>query len=542
VTPRTLSVPSLLQDNADQYGDRTFLIDRDVRVSFAQLRQQTLALAERLRDSGVSAGGRVVILLPNWAESVVAQFGVITAGAVAVPLNIRMRADELTDVLRTLEPQAVIFTELFLTNDIAGRLEEAMRRAGVQGRLPALQVRATTLRPWAQAYERPAPGDLGRGDGAPEADAPEADASQAMVCYWTSGTTGPAKGVLHRRDLLENVVNWTGLLGYEASDVIVATRPFYYISGSCWALLGALVNGCTLVLSDTLAVRDVLALMLEHGGTVMLGGPSVYLQLMDLPELAAARPRLRLKKGFFGGEPIRAGFVERVAAELGVRRLVQSYGMTELQGFASSTDPDDLVEVTETTVGRPLPGFTFSLRSADGEPVDEPGAEGELWVRGRIFAAYVRSTGMDPGKDPDGWFHTGDRFVRWPDGRWSYRGRLRDVAKVKGESVWLGEIDAVIETMPDVRRCVCVVLEQDDTGDVIACVVEQATGAAVSGEAVREHCRGRLAPFKVPPVIRFAPAGYQWPTTVSGKVPRGEVRTWWLETQGPHPARKDWHA
>ncbi len=84
--------------------------------------------------------------------------------------------------------------------------------------------------------------------------------------------------------------------------------------------------------------------------------------------------------------------------------------------------------------------------------------------------------------------------------------------------------------MPEVRRCVCLVLEQDDRGDVIGCVIEPASGAEVSQDAVREHCRARLAPFKVPRAVRAAPAGYQWPTTVSGKVPRGEVRTWWLET------------
>ncbi len=415
MTPPPLHVPALVKHNADQYGDRPFVIDAETRVSFAALRRLTESLAQRLAASGVSAGGRVVILLPNWAESVVAQFGVITAGAVAVPLNIRMRADELTEVFATLRPQAVIFTERFLTNDIAGRLEEALRRAGLLGSLPALQVRAGEPCPWAESYEQAVSGPAATGD--PVSAGEPGD----MVCYWTSGTTGPAKGVLHRQDLLENVANWTGLLGYDATDVIVATRPFYYISGSCWALLGALIHGSTLVLSDTLAVQDVLRLLLEHGGTVMLGGPSVYLQLMDLPELAAARPALRLKKGFFGGEPIRAGFVERVERELGLRRLVQCYGMTELQGFAASTDPADPAEVTENTVGLPLPGFTFSLRTESGEPVDAPDTEGELWVSGRLFAAYLRSTGLDPGTDPDGWFHTGDRFVRRPDGRWCYR-------------------------------------------------------------------------------------------------------------------------
>ena len=542
--PPELSVPGLVRRHAERFGDRTFLIDGDDRVSFAELGRLALALAERLRAMGVTPGGRVVILLPNWAESVVAIFGAITAGTVAVPLSIRMRSDEMTEVIRTLQPQAVIFTERFMTNDIAGRLAEAMDRTGTLGLIPALQVRPVTPQPWAEPFDLAGSGEAARDRGSapdPGPDSAPDPGSDEMICYWTSGTTGPPKGVLHRADLLENVASWTGLLGYDDSDVIVATRPFYYISGCCWALFGALIHGSTLVLSDTLAVPDLLALLVAHGGTVMLGGPSVYLQLMDLPELAAARPALRLKKGFFGGEPIRPGFVERVAEQLGIRRLVQCYGMTELQGFASSTEPDDPLDITENTVGRPLPGFEFSLHAEGGEPITDPGAEGELWVRGRIFAAYLRSTGLDPGTDPEGWFHTGDRFIQRSDGRWCYRGRLRDVAKVKGESVWLGEIDAVVETMPGVRRCVCLVLDQDDLGDVIACVIEPdgaagsggAPDGALSEAAVREQCRARLAPFKVPREIRFTAAAHQWPVTVSGKVPRGEVRSWWLETAAP---------
>lgn len=511
------SLAALVVDRANTFADKTLLVDGERRLSFADAGSWMTAFAEQLRALGVGPGDRVCVLLPNSIETAVAFFAISAAGGVIVPLNIRMRPEEIRDVLETLQPAAVIAALHFMTNPIEDRLRTALADAGMSDKVPVVMVGGGLRDPL--TYEMTGPPEAGRG-----LDRDPAPPAEELICFWTSGTTGKPKGVVHGPELLGNVANWTALLGYDADDVVLATRPFYYISGSCWALFGSLLRGCTLVLNPTLTAEESLRLLVAEKVTVMLGGPSVYLQLMALEELPHARPYLALQKGFFGGETIRSGFVERVRAELGVTRLVQTYGMTELQGFAASTVPGDPTEVVEECVGFPLPGFEFTLRDDHGREISEPDREGELWVRGRLFRAYIRSSGFDPGKDQDGWFHTGDRFVRRFDGRWSYRGRIRDVAKVKGESVWLGEIDVALEGHPAVRRAVAVVVDRDDDGDVIGCFAELKPDASIEAEDLLHHCRERMAPFKIPRRVVVAPAGVNWPVTVSGKVPRDEVR------------------
>lgn len=510
---------ALVKCKANDFGPKTFLVDGERHLTFSEAERWMAAFADQLRSLGVRPGDRVCVLLPNVIETAVAFFAISAAGAVIVPLNIRMRPEEIRDVLVTLRPSAVIAAPRFMTNPIEERLRSALRDAQMYGNVPIVTVGMA-------AQDSITHEMTGLPDPAKRQDVIIAAPPEELICFWTSGTTGKPKGVVHGRSVVSNVANWTSLLGYGTEDVVLATRPFYYISGCCWALFGSLLNGCTLILNPTLAATESLRLLEKHKVTLMLGGPSVYVQLMALDGLAQARPNLALKKGFFGGEAIRSGFVERVRTELGLCRLVQTYGMTELQGFAASTEPGDPVEVIEDSVGFPLPGFEFSLHDEQGREIVEADREGELWVRGRLFRAYIRSNGLDPGRDDEGWFHTGDRFLRRHDGRWSYRGRIRDVAKVKGESVWLGEIDGVLEGYPGVRRAVAVVVEQDDLGDVIGCVVESEVGACVDADELARYCRERMAPFKVPRRLAVMPAGFSWPVSVSGKVQRDGVRCW----------------
>ncbi len=508
---------ALVQEQARVLGSKTFLVDGERRLSFAETGRWMGAFGDQLRALGVQSGDRICVLLPNAIETAIAFFAISAVGAVIVPLNIRMRPEEIRDVMLTLRPSAVVATSRFMTNPIEERLRTALREAAVDDQVPIVMVGPSKRESLTHQM-------VGLPDAEADTHISLAHPTEELVCFWTSGTTGKPKGVVHGPSILGNVANWTALLGYEADDVVLATRPFYYISGCCWALFGSLLRGCTLVLNSALTAAESLRLLLEEKVTVMLGGPSVYMQLMALEALPEALPDLSLQKGFFGGETIRRGFVERVRAEMGIARLVQTYGMTELQGFAASTEPGDPDDVVEDCVGFPLPGFEFSLRDEHGQEIIESEREAELWVRGRLFRAYIRPGGLDPGTDEEGWFHTGDRFVRRHDGRWSYRGRIRDVAKVKGESVWLGEIDGVLEGHRAVRRAVAVVVDRDDYGDVIGCFAELETNASVGADELLHHCRERMAPFKVPRQIGLTPAGFSWPVTVSGKIPRDDVR------------------
>ncbi|HEX3648275.1 MAG TPA: fatty acid--CoA ligase family protein, partial [Pseudonocardiaceae bacterium] len=404
-----------------------------------------------------------------------------------------------------------------LTNPIADRLAEATAESGVDA-LGPLRLLVDGTRPWASAF--PAQDDVVRA----HAIAPQRD-DTPLICYWTSGTTGDPKGVVHDQRLVRNVWHWTtDVMGYTHADVLVSTRPFYYISGSCWSMLGSLIHGATLVIAQRFDDAELLDLLAGQGATVMLGGQSLYYTLLDSPLFAEYRNRFRLRTGFFGGTSVKPDFVTTVKERFGMASIVQVYGMTELLGFATSTSRTDPDDVTTNTVGRPLPGFEFSLRRLDDPraeitDVDTPG---ELWVRGNVLAGYLRDGVITDACDADGWFATSDVLSRGADGNWAFHSRIRDMVKVRGENVLLSEVDDALDAVPGVRRGVTFGIEDARDWHVEAMVEADGSRELTAAEVIA-YCRDHLAPHKVPTAVWFLPAGTDWPVTVSGKVRRREL-------------------
>ena len=515
--PEPVTLGGLFAASRGRFPDRPAVIQDERAWSYGELDIWAATVAQRLRELGVSRGARVGVFLPNSVEWVVTALAAARLGAIILPINLRYRPDELRKLLAGAQPSAVVLTERFLTNPCADRLEEALPdlRGGVgRAGLPAM-VAIDRPRSWAEPFPEPE----GR-VAAVEAPVAEAD---PFVVFWTSGTTGEPKGVAHAHAALRNVWSWTSMIGYGPDEVVLTVRPFYYIAGAFWSLFGPLAHGAAIVIAQRLSPDELLPLMARHGVTVLLGGPSVYEALLEHPLLGRVSGGLQLRRGSFGGGPPGPGFVRRVKQNLGLPIVVQVYGMTELQGYASSTAPDDPDDVTEQTVGRPLPGFEFRLRDESGGEVPD-GTPGELLARGNTLLGYFRDGVISPGVDAAGWFATGDLLVRRPDGNYVSHSRARDVAKVRGENVALAEVDAVLGSIPGVARAIAIAVPDAREGNVIRAVVAPTADAGLTVADVIAACRARLAPFKVPRSVALVDATFAWPLTVTGKLQREQVR------------------
>ena len=512
-----MTLGALFDASRARFPDRPAVVQGDRAWGYAELDVWAATVAHRLRALGVSKDARVGIFLPNSVHWVVTALAAARLGAIILPMNLRYRPDELRKLLLGAQPSAVVLTEQFLTNPCADRLEQALpdlhaapRRAQLPGMLMVDRPRS-----WAEPFPEPDPR-------APPVEERVAE-QDPLIVFWTSGTTGEPKGVAHAHSALRNVWNWTSLVGYGPSEVVLTVRPFYYIAGSFWSLFGPLLHGATIVIAQRLSPDELLPLMERHGVTVLLGGPSVYEALLEHPLLEQVRGGLRLRRGSFGGGAPGPGFVRRVKQRLGLPILVQVYGMTELQGYASSTAPDDSDEIAEQTIGRPLPGFEFRLRDESGRDVPD-GAPGELLARGNTLLGYFRDGAMSPGVDAEGWFATGDLLARRPDGNYVFHSRARDVAKVRGENVALAEVDAVLATIPGVARALSIAVPDAREGSVIRAVVAPVADSTLSEADVIAACRARLAPFKVPQSVILVDSTFAWPVTLTGKPQRDRVR------------------
>ncbi|RZQ64059.1 acyl-CoA synthetase [Amycolatopsis suaedae] len=420
-------------------------------------------------------GARVAVWAAAELETCVAVVAALLAGVPAVPLNPKVGARELEHILSDSEPALLL---------AAAGTEVPAALATV----PRLDV------------------DLTRGPAEP---LPEPDPEAPALIVYTSGTTGPPKGVvLPRRaisstlDALEDAWQWTG------EDVLVHGLPLFHVHGLILGVLGPLRRGGTL---RHLGRFDTgaLAAELNGGATMMFGVPTMYHRIAERldggdPELASALGRARLLVSGSAALPVHDH--QRISAATG-QQVVERYGMTETL-MNTSVRADG--ERRPGTVGVPLPGVELRLVGDDGEPVEGPDAVGEIQVRGpNLFTEYLnRPDATAAALAGESWFRTGDVATRDADGYVRIVGRkATDLIKSGGYKIGAGEIENALLDHPGVAE-VAVTGEPDpDLGERIVAWVVPAAGAPLPEEReLADHVAGLLSPHKRPRVVRFLDA------------------------------------
>ena len=517
----------------DHFPERIALVTAEGRsISYAELGGEVRRAVSVLRSLSCRPGDRVAIWLPNRPEWPILQYAAALLGLLIVPVNARYRAGEAEYVLRK-SGAAVLFTQgAFLTNDYLARLREITGgtlgegdRARIEA-LPALErivLFDTAATEGAVAFEDVARG-LDPADDLAEL-ARERRADDRLWIFWTSGTTSAPKGAVIDQGAITNVWNWTSRAGYRGDDRILATFPLFYIAGNFWCLLAPMLRGATLVLGQEFSAAEIVTLCQRERITVLAGIPLLLKNLVNDPRFdLGAFEHVRL--GWFGGATISEDDLRKIKERIGYDHLVQVYGMTELQGFTMSTEPDDPLETTFRTVGRPLPGFEVALvQPGTAEPV-RPGEPGELIVRGRRLVDYEGISKADRARffDAAGWYHTGDLLRQREDGRYVFAGRTKDLIKVGGENVSASEIEVVIMSHPKVLNVAVTAMPDEERGETPAAFVEFEDGHTMDAAAFRDWCRTKLAPFKVPRRVTFLGKD-DWPRTSSGKIAKWQLKS-----------------
>ncbi|WP_073218705.1 MULTISPECIES: acyl-CoA synthetase [unclassified Streptomyces] len=471
----TLLLPTL-QSPTGPAASREAVRVGDLSLTYGLLAGAADSLAARIADAG-----RVAVWATPTPETVIAVVAALRAGVPAVPLNPRTGERELTHILGDSEPTAVLAGP---DAELPPALEK-LRRVTVDART---------------AYE------------APEGYGPdEADAEAPALIVYTSGTTGPPKGaVLPRRalaaslDALEDAWGWTG------DDVLVHALPLFHVHGLILGVLGPLRRGGSVRHLGKFSPGGV-ARELGSGGTMLFGVPTMYHRLAEVLDGSAGdAERESLRRALSGARLLVSGSAalpvhdhERIEAATG-RRVIERYGMTETlmnTGIRADGVP------RPGTVGPPLAGVELRLAEDDGAVLDEPGAIGEIQVRGpNLFTGYLnRPDATAAAHTPDGWFRTGDVGTVGTDGYVTIVGRkATDLIKSGGYKIGAGEIENVLLAHPGVRE-VAVTGEADpDLGErVVAWVVATDPGSPPSAEELADRVAAQLAPHKRPRTVRY---------------------------------------
>jgi acyl-CoA synthetase (AMP-forming)/AMP-acid ligase II len=516
--PSTL--PALLDAVAARSPSSEAFLTARRRTTYAELRDDSIAIARGLAARGVGRGTRVGLLMPNRAEWLAAAFGVWRCGGVLVPLSTLARPRELGHFLESADVALLLAVRRFLRHDYEAAIDEIAPGASrapaplFHAALPALrEVVWLEDDPAGAVVTLAAPGAALGADWPGVLTARIAPADPATVTF-TSGTTSEPKGAVHAHRALRRSARDVGaILGVEPGDRTWGYLPFFFNAGLVAVALATVARGAAVVATEVFEPGEALDLLEAERCTVFFGWPHQAEAIIQHPRFAAAK--LALRKGVGANVPWAARLYPTD------HRAVATWGMTETGPMFTAWPSTAPLELRASGHGAPIAGREVRICDPEtGEPV-AAGSPGEVCVRGpTLFSHY---DGVAPGDcfDADGFFHTGDLGRLDDRGTLHFLGRIKDVIKTAGANVAAAEVEAALLRHPAVGAAHVVPVPAGARGEDVAAFVV-AAGPVETAELV-EHCRAELASFKVPRHLWLRRED-ELPLKSSGKVDKTVLR------------------
>lgn len=475
--------------HAAERPDAVALIDGDRCITYAELDARSTRAAQALRAAGVGFGDRVAFVDKNSVEFFDVLFAAAKLGAVAVPVNWRLTAPEISYILTDAQVRVVVAGAEF-----ADRIPAGPARVVVVGRdhdWPAFdgEFRATAI-----------------------------DLDDLAVLMYTSGTTGAPKGVmLTHRNYRRKATGCADLWRFTADSVNLAVMPLFHMAGSGWALVG-MTEGATTVLLRDVDPAEILKAVAHQRITNMLLVPAVIQFLLDTPGVAATDFSC-VRTVVYGASPITDDVLVRALERIGCD-FAQVYGMTETTG--SITQLDDHSPHRLRSCGKPYPWVELRIVGADGRAVPA-GVVGEVWTRSEqnMRGYWNNPEATAAALTDDGWLRTGDAGYLDPDGYLYLHDRLKDMIVTGGENVYPTEVENVLMTHPAVADVAVIGVPDERWGEAVKAVVVPAGGAALDPAELIAFARERLAGFKLPKSVDVVDT---LPRNPSGKLLKRSLR------------------
>jgi long-chain acyl-CoA synthetase len=535
-----------LDEAAGGRPDGPALLFKGHTVTHAELQRLSDAFASALLALGVAKGDRVALLLPNCPQFLICELGAWKAGAVVVPLNPIYTEPELEGGLTRTGAETIVVLTPFYGRVKAVQPRTALRRVvatNVKEYLPPLLRVLFTLarerkgghRVRLEAGDLRLPDLLERHRAAPPRGARSGPDDPASILM-SGGTTGTPKGVvgLHRHYTITGtqIATWLSSGTTPWEDVVLAPLPLFHSLANIGVQSVALINHAAIALvPDPRDLKDLLHTIHKVRPTSLSGVPALYNAMINHPDVRAGKIDFSsIKVCFSGAAPLLAE-TKRRFEELTGGRIVEGYSLTEAM-LACAVNPVNGPNKLGS-VGMPLPDVEIRIVDPDsGAGPLPPGEVGEVLIRApQLMAGYWN----DPGEtaatvrahDGDRWLHTADLGYLDEDGYLFIVDRLKDLIKTSGYQVWPREIEEAIATHPAVAEVGVAGVPHQTRGEVAKAWVVLRAGQRATAEEIRDHCRGRLAPYKVPAQVEFRDA---LPMTMAGKVLRRAL------TAGDRPA------
>ena len=485
LAPHRRTLPQMLRFAADRFGGRAACAIPGAQWSHEDVMRIAARRAGGLRAAGIGRGDRVALMCGNRSEFLETFLACGWIGAIAVPINTASMGPQIAYYLENSGAKLLVTEERFLER--LGRKDLAV---------------------WVVERDYPAADTA--------VDPADAAPGDTLAILYTSGTTGPAKGVTcpHAQYYWWGV-NTASILGVGEGDVLCTTLPLFHINALNTFAQAALF-GCRAVFEPRFSASEFWPTMQKRHATMiyLLGAMVPILLAQPAGEIERSH---RVRIGLGPGVP--ASALQAFKARTGVT-LLEGYGSTE-SNFVIATTPDAL---PDGAMGRLRPGF--QARVVDEHDVElPPGAAGELVLRAdEPFSFATGYFGM-PEKTVEAWrnlwLHTGDRVARETHGAFRFIDRIKDAIRRRGENISSYEVEQVLLSHPDVAAVAVYPVRSELAEDEVMAAIVPKTGVRPDPADLARFCESRLPSFSIP---RYIDILDELPRTENGKVQKYKLR------------------
>ena len=515
--PAERSVAVMLEAQARKFGAKPLVQAGERSWSFAAAPDLAARSAGRLQAAGVAPGDRVALICENRPEFIEVFLGAAWLGAVLVPINTASRGLQLRHILENSGAKLMV---------IEAALLSALEHVDLATLpLETIWVIDSPSGVKAPPIARPLPA---LGEAVPAASTRPSD---TLAILYTSGTTGPSKGVCcpHAQFFWWGV-NTAHLLGVGGDDVLCTTLPLFH-TNALNTFFQALITGATAIFEGRFSASAFFATLAARRATVtyLLGAMvPILLSRQAEPAEQGHRTRIALAPGVPGH------FHDEFTKRTGIA-ILDGYGSTETNFVIGSP----IAECKPGTMGRLAEGF--SARVVDAEDNEVPdGTPGELILRAEAPFAFATGYFGTPEKTVEAWrnlwFHTGDRVVREPDGYYKFVDRLKDAIRRRGENVSSFEVEQVLLSHPEIATAAAYPVRSELAEDEVMAAIVRQPGSALDEVSIIRFCETRMPYFAVPRFLEFVDV---LPATENGKIQKYKLRergitdrTWDREVAG----------
>jgi crotonobetaine/carnitine-CoA ligase len=515
--PGDRSVTVMLQAQARKFGAKPLVQAGETSWSFAEAPELAARSAGRLQAAGVAPGDRVALICENRPEFIETFLGVAWLGAILVPINTASRGLQLRHILENSGAKLMVIEAALL-----GALEHVDLATLPLRTIWVIDSPSSAKVP-PIAHPMPALGEV--------VPAAPTRPSDTLAILYTSGTTGPSKGVCcpHAQFFWWGV-NTAHLLGVGGDDILCTTLPLFH-TNALNTFFQALITGATAIFESRFSASAFFTTLAARRATVTyLLGAMVPILLSREAEAAEQghRTRIALAPGVPGH--FHAEFAKRTGIA-----ILDGYGSTETNFVIGSP----IAECKPGTMGRLFEGFAARVVDVEDNEVPD-GTPGELMLRAEAPFAFATGYFGTPEKTVEAWrnlwFHTGDRVIREPDGYYKFVDRLKDAIRRRGENVSSFEVEQVLLSHPEIATAAAYPVRSELAEDEVMAAIVRQPGSALDEVAIIRFCETRMPYFAVPRFLEFVDV---LPATENGKIQKYKLRergitdrTWDREAAG----------